>query len=66
MNILLPLTIYMHVIQQIYISLLNCKSSAIEIDPSHSLFLPLFGESRTTKKIPLPYVIGLWVQELYT
>ena len=35
--------------KQIYISLLNCKSNTIEIDPSQSLFLPLFGEHRTTK-----------------
>ena len=38
------------IVSQIYISLLICKSSAIEIDLSHSMFLPLLGESRTTKK----------------
>ena len=33
--------------KQIYFSLLNCKSNLI--DPTQSLFLPLFGEQRTTK-----------------
>ena len=37
------------VMKQIYISLLNCKSNLIEMDPTQSLFLPLFGEHRTTK-----------------
>jgi hypothetical protein len=35
--------------KQIYISLLNCKSNLIEMDPTQSLFLPLFGEHKTTK-----------------
>ena len=37
------------VMKQIYISLLKCKSNLIEIDPTQSLFLPLFGEQRNTK-----------------
>ena len=37
------------VMKQIYISLLICKSKLIETDPQQSLFLPLFGEQRTTK-----------------
>ena len=35
--------------RQIYISLLNCKSNLIEMDPAASLFLQIFGESRSTK-----------------
>ncbi len=35
--------------KQIYISLLHCKSNFIAIDPTQSLFLPLFGEHRVTK-----------------
>ena len=37
------------VMRQIYISLINCKSNIIEIDPTSSLFLPIYGESRVTK-----------------
>ena len=37
------------VMKQVYISLLHCKSNLIEIDPTQSLFLPLFGEHRVTK-----------------
>ena len=35
--------------KQIYISLLKCRSNLIEIDPKMSLFLPVFGEHRTTQ-----------------
>ena len=37
------------VMKQVYISLLHCKSNLIEIDPTQSLFLPIFGEHRVTK-----------------
>ena len=37
------------VMWQIYISLINCKSNIIEIDPTSSLFLPIYGEIRVTK-----------------
>ena len=35
--------------KQIYMSLLKCRSNLIEIDPKMSLFLPVFGEHRTTQ-----------------
>ena len=35
--------------KQIYISLLKCRSNLIEMDPKMSIFLPLFGEHRTTQ-----------------
>ena len=37
------------VMKQIYISLPNCKNKIIQMEPTSALFLPLFGESRTTK-----------------
>ena len=37
------------VMRQIDISLINCKSNIIEMEPASSLFLPIFGESRVTK-----------------
>ena len=37
------------VLWEIYISLLNCRASLIDLDPNASLFLPVFSESRTTK-----------------
>ena len=37
------------VMKQIYISLLNCKNKIIQIEQTSALFLPHFGESRTTK-----------------
>ena len=37
------------IIKEIYISLLNCKKKIIQIEPTSSLFLPLFGEERVTK-----------------
>merc|ERR1712082_80063 len=35
--------------KQIYISLLDCKSNLIEIEPELALFLPIFGEHRAKK-----------------
>ena len=36
--------------KEIYISLLNCKNRLIQMEPTASMFLPLFGEDRVTKK----------------
>ena len=57
------------VMKQIYISLLNCKYNLIEIDPTQSLFLPLFGEQRTTKNnIPAlcEWAIGTRMIDLFS
>merc|ERR1712059_231342 len=35
--------------KEIYSSLLKCRSNLTEIDPKMSLFLPIFGEHRTTQ-----------------
>merc|ERR1712059_148410 len=35
--------------KEIYSSLLKCRSNLIEMDPQMTLFLPIFGEHRTTQ-----------------
>ena len=37
------------IMREIYVSLLNCKNKIIQMEPTSSLFLPLFGEERVTK-----------------
>ena len=37
------------VMRQIYIALLKCRTKLIEIDPKMALFLPIYGESRTSQ-----------------
>ena len=49
--------------KQIYISLLDCKSNLIEIEPEQALFLPIFGEHRVKKITPLHSVNGPMAQE---
>ena len=55
--------------RQIYISLLNCRTNLIEQDPNSSLFLPVFGESRSTKNNSpalSPWTIGTRAIDLIT
>merc|ERR1712059_60878 len=35
--------------KEIYSSLLKCRSNLFEIDPKMSIFLPIFGEHRTSQ-----------------
>ena len=55
--------------REIYISLLNCKNKIIQMEPTSSLFLPLFGEERVTKN-SLPayceWAIGSRVLDIIT
>ena len=55
--------------KEIYISLLKCKKNLIQIEPTSSLFLPLFGKERITKNnIPAycEWAIGARVIDIIT
>ena len=55
--------------KQIYISLLKCKENFIKMEPTSSLFLPLFGEARVFKNnIPAycEWAIGARVIDIIT